>query len=84
MAQKVFALYDVQENRLHMFVANAEQAENDTVNRFIAANVDEFFTTSNLEQAEKLQSVISETTSTDELKSALVGWDFQLEMIQVD
>ena len=84
MAHKVYALHDIQDNRLHMFAAPSEQLDKDAVAAFLVKNESIFFTPTQTEQADKLQSVISETTSLNELKSALVGWDFQLEMIQVD
>ena len=79
----VYGLFDVQEGRQHVFAAPGEQSAKDAVAAFLVANFDKFFTPTQKEQADKLQSVISETTSLDELKSALVGWDFVLEMVQV-
>ena len=84
MAYKVFSLYDSQEHELCMFTAPIEQLDKDVVAAFLVKNESKFFNSEQKKQADKLQSVISETTSLDELKSALVGWDFQLEMIQVD
>lgn len=74
-----------------MFATNSEVLAKDAVMAFLEKIKGNVFASSdpqsqalNDETFKNLQTLISATTSIEELSEALVGYDFQLAMLQVD
>lgn len=74
-----------------MFATDSEVLAKDAVMAFLEKIKDKVFYSSdtqsqafNDETFKNLQTLISATTSIEELSEALVGYDFRLAMLQVD
>ena len=87
----VYSIFDVQESEHHMFATDSEVLAKDAVMAFLEKIKDKVFYSSdpqsqalNDETFKNLQTLISATTSIEELSEALVGYDFRLAMLQVD
>lgn len=87
----VYSIFDTQELEHHMFATDSEVLAKDAVMAFLEKIKGNVFASSdpqsqaiNDETFKNLQTLISATTSIEELSEALVGYDFQLAMLQVD
>ena len=87
----VYSIFDMQEVEHHMFASDSEVPAKDAVMAFLEKIKDKVFYSSdkqsqafNDETFKRLQSLISATTSIEELSEALVGYDFRLATLQVD
>lgn len=87
----VYSIFDVQESEHHMFATDSEVPAKDAVMAFLEKIKDKVFASSdpqsqavNDETFKRLQSLISATTSIEELSEALFGYDFLLATLQVD
>lgn len=87
----VYSIFDMQELEHHMFATDSEVLAKDAVMAFLEKIKGNVFASSdpqsqalNDETFKNLQTLISATTSIEELSEALVGYDFQLAMLQVD
>ncbi|QEG07846.1 hypothetical protein Mangalitsa_044 [Escherichia phage Mangalitsa] len=87
----VYSIFDMQELEHHMFATDSEVLAKDAVMAFLEKIKGNVFASSdpqsqalNDETFKSLQSLISATTSIEELSEALVGYDFRLATLQVD
>ena len=87
----VYSIFDMQELEHHMFAADSEVLAKDAVIAFFEKIKDKIFYLSdtqsqalNDETFKNIQTLISATTSIEELSEVLVGYDLQLAMLQVD
>lgn len=87
----VYSIFDMQELEHHMFATDSEVLAKDAVMAFLEKIKGNVFASSdpqsqalNDETFKNLQTLISATTSIEELSEALVGYDFRLAMLQVD
>ena len=87
----VYSIFDMQELEHHMFAADSEVLAKDAVIAFFEKIKDKIFYLSdtqsqalNDETFKNFQTLISATTSIEELSEVLVGYDLQLAMLQVD
>lgn len=87
----VYSIFDMQELEHHMFATDSEVLAKDAVMAFLEKIKGNVFASSdpqsqalNDETFKNLQTLISATTSIEELSEALVEYDFQLAMLQVD
>ena len=87
----VYSIFDMQELEHHMFAADSEVLAKDAVIAFFEKIKDKVFYLSdtqsqalNDETFKNIQTLISATTSIEELSEVLVGYDLQLAMLQVD
>ncbi len=89
--QTVYSIFDMQESGHHMFATDSEVLAKDAVMAFLEKIKDKVFYLSdtqsqahNDEIFKNLQTLVSATTSIEELSEVLVGYDIQLAMLQVD
>lgn len=87
----VYSIFDMQELEHHMFATDSEVLAKDAVMAFLEKIKGNVFASSdpqsqalNDETFKNLQTLISATTSIEELSEALVEYDFQLAMLQVE
>lgn len=87
----VYSIFDMQELEHHMFATDSEVLAKDAVMAFLEKIKGNVFASSdpqsqalNDETFKNIQTLISATTSIEELSEVLVGYDFQLAMLQVD
>lgn len=87
----VYSIFDMQELEHHMFATDSEVLAKDAVMAFLEKIKGNVFASSdpqsqalNDETFKNIQTLISATTSIEELSEALVEYDFQLAMLQVD
>ena len=87
----VYSIFDMQELEHHMFATDSEILAKDAVMAFLEKIKDKVFYLSdtqsqalNDETFKNIQTLISATTSIEELSEVLVGYDLQLAMLQVD
>lgn len=87
----VYSIFDMQESEHHIFATDSEVLAKDAVMAFLEKIKGKVFASSdpqsqafNDETFKNLQTLISATTSIEELSEVLVGYDFQLAMLQVD
>ena len=80
----VYSIFDMQELEHHMFAADSEVPAKDAVMAFLEKKVFASSDPQNDETFKNIQTLISATTSIEELSEALVGYDFRLAMLQVD
>ena len=87
----VYSIFDVQESEHHMFATDSEVLAKDAVIAFLEKIKDKVFYLSdpqsqalNEETFKNIQTLISATTSIEELSEVLVEYDFRLAMLQVD
>lgn len=87
----VYSIFDMQELEHHMFATDSEVLAKDAVMAFLEKIKGNVFASSdpqsqalNDETFKNLQTLISATTSIEGLSEALVEYDFQLAMLQVD
>ena len=87
----VYSIFDMQEVEHHMFASDSEVPAKDAVMAFLEKIKDKVFSSSdpqsqafNDETFKNIQTLISATTSIEELSEALVGYDFRLATLQVD
>lgn len=82
MAMNVVSLFDVHEQRQHMFAVDESILIKDAVMAFLEKTSEHF----GLDKADiqNLQTQISASTSMEDLSSILVGFDFLFAMLQVD
>lgn len=89
--QTVYSIFDMQESEHHMFATDSEVPAKDAVMAFLEKIKGNVFASSdpqsqalNDETFKSLQTLISATSSFEELSEALVEYDFRLAMLQVD
>ena len=89
--QNVYSIFDMQELEHYMFAADSKVLAKDSVMAFLEKIKDKVFASSdpqsqafNDETFKNIQTLISATTSIEELSEALVGYDFRLAMLQVN
>ncbi len=87
----VYSIFDMQELEHHMFATDSEVLAKDAVMAFLEKIKGNVFASSdpqsqalNDETFKSLQTLISATSSFEELSEALVEYDFRLAMLQVD
>ena len=87
----VYSIFDVQESEHHMFATDSEVLAKDAVIAFFEKIKDKIFYLSdtqsqalNDETFKNIQTLISATTSIEELSEVLVGYDLHLATLQVD
>ena len=87
----VYSIFDMQELEHHMFATDSEVLAKDAVMAFLEKIKGNVFASSdpqsqalNDETFKNIQTLISATTSIEELSEALVEYDFRLAMLQVD
>ena len=87
----VYSIFDMQELEHHMFATDSEILAKDAVMAFLEKIKGKVFASSdpqsqalNDETFKNIQTLISATTSIEELSEVLVGYDFRLAMLQVD
>lgn len=87
----VYSIFDMQELEHHMFATDSEVLAKDAVMAFLEKIKGNVFASSNPqsqalndEAFKNIQTLISATTSIEELSEALFGYDFHLAMLQVD
>lgn len=87
----VYSIFDVHESEHHMFATDSEVLAKDAVIAFLEKIKDKVSYLSdtqsqalNDETFKNIQTLISATTSIEELSEVLVGYDLQLAMLQVD
>ena len=87
----VYSIFDMQELEHHMFATDSEVLAKDAVMAFLEKIKGNVFASSdpqsqalNDETFKNIQTLISATTSIEELSEVLVGYDLQLAMLQVD
>ena len=87
----VYSIFDMQELEHHMFATDSEVLAKYAVMAFLEKIKGNVFASSdpqsqalNDETFKNIQTLISATTSIEELSEALVGYDFRLAVLQVD
>lgn len=87
----VYSIFDVHESEHHMFATDSEVLAKDAVIAFLEKIKDKVCYLSdtqsqalNEEIFKNIQTLISATTSIEELSEVLVGYDLHLAMLQVD
>lgn len=87
----VYSIFDMQELEHHMFATDSEVLAKDAVMAFLEKIKGNVFASSdpqsqalNDETFKNIQTLISATTSIEELSEVLVGYDFQLATLQAD